>query len=88
MVPSRSATEITMRVRDPSGRRIAARVNFASASALSRICFTSAELRSANWTRGWSDQVAIAAVALRCSRAPPKTTCACDWSRRKSRRAG
>src|SRR6184192_491772 len=44
IVPSRSATATTILVRDPIGRRIAARVVFAVASALSRICFTSAAL--------------------------------------------
>src|SRR6266851_4601132 len=42
IVPSVSATAITILVRDPSGRRIAARVSFASASALLRMVDTSA----------------------------------------------
>ena len=45
IVPSRSATAITMRTFEPSGNRIAARVMFAVASALSKICFTSAALK-------------------------------------------
>src|SRR5215472_17064804 len=44
IVPSGSATAITIFVREPIGRRIAARVVFAVASALSRTCFTSAAL--------------------------------------------
>src|SRR6266852_1135307 len=40
IVPSVSATAITILVRDPSGRRIAARVSFASASALLRMVDT------------------------------------------------
>ena len=42
--PSRSATAITMRVFEPSGNRIAARVVFAVASASSKICLTSVTL--------------------------------------------
>src|SRR5882724_954558 len=42
MVPSRSATAMTMRAREPGGRRIAARVVLAVASALLRIVVTSA----------------------------------------------
>src|SRR5215467_15601003 len=44
-VPSRSATAMTMRVREPMGKRIAARVVFAVASALSKICVTSVALK-------------------------------------------
>ena len=45
MVPSRSATAITIFAFEPSGNRIAARVILAVASALSKICFTSAALK-------------------------------------------
>jgi hypothetical protein len=44
MVPSKSATAITIFAFEPSGNRIAARVVFAVASALPRICVTSAAL--------------------------------------------
>jgi hypothetical protein len=44
IVPSRSATAIAIRVLELKGNRIAARVVFAVASALFRICVTSAEL--------------------------------------------
>src|SRR5712692_781336 len=48
MVPSKSATAITILVREPIGKRIAARVRFAVASALSKIRFTSAALNPPN----------------------------------------
>src|SRR5215472_3404326 len=45
IVPSRSATAMTMRARDPIGNRIAARVVLAVASALFRIVWTSDALK-------------------------------------------
>src|SRR5579872_1540177 len=45
IVPSRSATEITMRVREPMGRRITARVRLAVATAFEMIWLTSAALK-------------------------------------------
>ena len=43
-MPSRSLTAITIFARDPSGRRICARVSLAVATALLMICITSADV--------------------------------------------